>query len=142
MTAPLRDPKRSWRIDHDLVSRRRSPSPEHRLGERWLSCRQQPCSHPAKADDAEVASPVKVDDFRLTDQTLHSHDLRRMADAKAIVLITQQDGWPSTATPVLRALQGAFAAKGVEFFMLNSTPADAHRGAQQIDAPAWVEDAK
>jgi peroxiredoxin len=80
----------------------------------------------ARADDAGVASPIKVDDFRLTDQNLHSHELRRLKNASAIVLITQQNGCPvsrNTAASV-KALQDKYAAKGVEFFMLNSTPTD------------------
>jgi peroxiredoxin len=83
-------------------------------------------STPAHADDATVASPRKVDDFRLTDQNLHSHELRRLKDASAIVLVTQQNGCPvsrNTAASV-KALQDQYAAKGVEFFMLNSTPTD------------------
>jgi len=83
-------------------------------------------STPARADDATVASPIKVDDFRLTDQNLHSHELRRLKDASAIVLITQQDGCPvsrNTAASV-KALQDQYAGKHVEFFMLNSTPSD------------------
>jgi len=83
---------------------------------------------PAHADDAQVASPIKVDDFRLTTADYHSIELRRMKDAKAIVLITQQNGCPvsrNTAASV-QALQDAYKAKGVEFMLLNSTPSDNH----------------
>src|SRR5271154_3530084 len=75
---------------------------------------------------AEVVLPVTVDDFRLTDQNLHSHELRQLGDASAIVLITQQNSCPvsrNSATAV-KALQDQYSAKGVEIFMLNSTPSD------------------
>jgi peroxiredoxin len=75
---------------------------------------------------AEVTSPVKADDFRLTDQNLHSHQLSQLGDASAVVLITQQNSCPvsrNTAAAV-KALQDEYSAKGVEIFMLNSTPSD------------------
>jgi hypothetical protein len=52
--------------------------------------------------------------------------LRQLADASAIVLITQENSCPvipNTATAV-KALQHDYASKGVEIFMLNSTPTD------------------
>ena len=90
---------------------------------------------PAHADDAQVASPIKVDDFRLTTADYHSVQLRRMKDASAIVLITQQNGCPvsrNTAASV-QALQDAYKAKGVEFLLLNSTPTDTR---EEINAEA------
>jgi peroxiredoxin len=82
-------------------------------------------SSAAKAP-ADVTLPVTADDFRLTDQNLHSHELRQLGDASAIVLITQQNSCPvsrNTASAV-KALQDEYSAKGVEIFMLNSTPSD------------------
>jgi peroxiredoxin len=73
-----------------------------------------------------VNLPATADDFRLTDQNLHSHELRQLADASAIVLITQENSCPvirNTATAV-KALQHDYASRGVEIFMLNSTPTD------------------
>ena len=87
---------------------------------------------PAHADDAQVASPVKAEDFRLTTADYHSIELRRMKDAKAIVLITQQNGCPvvrNTAASV-KELQKQYAGQGVEFMMLNSTPTDTHADIQ------------
>src|SRR5271154_2868689 len=75
---------------------------------------------------AEVSLPATVDDFRLSDQNLHSHQLSQLGDASAVVLITQQDSCPvsrNTATAV-QALVDAYKPKGVEIFMLNSTPSD------------------
>lgn len=79
-------------------------------------------------DEAPIAVPLPatVDDFRLTDQNLHSHELRWLGDASAIVLITQENGCPvirNTATAV-KALQESYASKGVEIMLLNSTPTD------------------
>jgi peroxiredoxin/mono/diheme cytochrome c family protein len=96
---------------------------------------------PAHADDAQVASPIKVDDFRLTTADYHSIDLRRMKDASAIVLITQQNGCPvvrNTAASV-KALQDEYAGKHVEFMMLNSTPSDSHTDIQ-AEAKAYGYD--
>ena len=80
----------------------------------------------ATAGDAAVGAPIKVDNFRLTDQNLLSHELRRMADDKAVVIVTQQDGCKANhaSAAQLKTLQDAYAAKGVEFFMLNSSLTD------------------
>jgi peroxiredoxin len=75
---------------------------------------------------AQVVMPTTADNFRLSDQNLHSHELRTMSDAKAVVLITEQNNCPisrNMATAV-KNLQEAYAKQGVEFFMLNSTPLD------------------
>ena len=42
----------------------------------------------------EVVLPATVDDFRLSDQNLHSHELRQLGDASAVVLITQANNCP------------------------------------------------
>jgi peroxiredoxin len=78
---------------------------------------------PAKND---VVLPTTVDDFRLTDQDLHSHQLSLLSDANAVVLITQQDSCPVSRNIAssVTALQQQYADKGVEFFLLNSTPTD------------------
>ena len=89
----------------------------------------------AQADDAVVVSPTKVDNFRLSDQNFESHELYRLADASAVVIITQQNGCPvsrNTASS-MKALQAAFKGKGVEFMMLNSNPMDTR---QEIAAEA------
>jgi hypothetical protein len=75
---------------------------------------------------AEVVLPVKIDDFRLTDQNLHSHELYQLGDAGAIVLITQQNSCPVSrnSAAAVKALQDEYTPKGVEIMMLNSTPSD------------------
>ncbi len=80
----------------------------------------------AVAAEAETIAPSRVDNFRLSDTRLESHELYRMADASAIVLLTQQNGCPisrNTASS-FRALKAAYSGKGVEFMMLNSNPLD------------------
>ena len=81
----------------------------------------------AMADAAPaVVQAINVDNFRLTDSNLQSHELYRMADANAIVIVTQMDGCPvsrNIATS-LKALQAKYAGKGVEFMMLNSSTID------------------
>lgn len=80
----------------------------------------------ASVSPADVALPTTVDDFRLPDQDLHSHQLRLLGDASAVVLITQMNMCPvnrNTAAAV-KDLQTAYAGKGIEFFMLNSTPSN------------------
>src|SRR5271169_1152361 len=87
---------------------------------------------------AEVALPATVDDFRLPDQNLHSHQLSQLGDASAVVLITQQNSCPvsrNNATAV-QALVDAYKPKGVEIFMLNSTPSD-KRDAIVAEAAAY-----
>ncbi len=74
------------------------------------------------------AGPVsgKVDNFALTDQNLLSHELYRLGDAPAVVLVTQGNGCPvcrNMATD-LRELEKAYRPKGVEFLMVNSNLQD------------------
>src|SRR5258708_35879497 len=70
--------------------------------------------------------PATIDDFRLPDQNLRSHELRQLSDARAIVLITQQNGCPVSrnTSPAVKELQKVYANGGVEILMLNSTPSD------------------
>lgn len=94
-----------------------------------------PAPSVAQADEGVVISPAKVDNFRLSDQNFESHELYRLADASAVVIITQQNGCPvsrNTASS-MKALQAAFKGKGVEFLMLNSNPMDTR---QEIAAEA------
>jgi peroxiredoxin/mono/diheme cytochrome c family protein len=86
----------------------------------------------AAREAAQVAAlPGTVDNFMLVDQNLESHELYRMADAKAIVIVTTMNGCPiaRAMTPELKKLRDAYQAKGVEFLMLNSALQD---GREQI----------
>ena len=85
-----------------------------------------PQASKALAAESVVATPSEADNFRLTDQKLESHELHRMADASAVVILTQANGCPVSRNTgaSLKALQAAYAGKGVEFMMLNSNPQD------------------
>jgi hypothetical protein len=80
----------------------------------------------AVAAESSAAMPITVDNFMLPDQNLVGHELHRMADAPAIVLITQMDGCPISRSqaPAYKELQETYAGKGVRFFMLNSSLQD------------------
>jgi mono/diheme cytochrome c family protein len=88
----------------------------------------------AKAS-ATAASPARVGDFLLVDQNRVAHELYRLGDAPAIVLVTQQNG-----DAVIRGEAGQvnklaadYGGKGVEFMMLNSSLKD---GLEAIQAEA------
>ncbi len=78
------------------------------------------------AAEPPAAPPLMVDNFRLTDQNLQSHELYRLRSASAVVIITQMDGCPviRNEAAAIKRLKDEYAAKGVEFMMLNSTPSD------------------
>jgi len=73
-----------------------------------------------------AAAGQKVDNFELTDQNLHAQNLYLLADAKAVVFITQANGDAAVRANAgaYNALKAAYKDKGVEFFMLNANPAD------------------
>jgi len=76
---------------------------------------------PASATAA--MAPATVDNFMLVDQNLEAHELYRLGDAKAVVLVTQANGDAAMRglAPALKALKANYGAKGVEFAMLNSS---------------------
>jgi hypothetical protein len=82
------------------------------------------------ADVAEVTAatvtPARVDNFMLADANMMGHELYRLADAKAIVIVTQGNNCPISRSlaPALRALKAKYAGQGVEFLMLNSNLQD------------------
>jgi mono/diheme cytochrome c family protein len=80
----------------------------------------------ASADPAGGMGPIQVSNFTLPDQTFISHQLYRMRDAKAVVLMTYASGDPAVhkAAPAFMALKTAYAGKGVEFFLLDSKLGD------------------
>ncbi len=65
--------------------------------------------------------PQKVGDFQLPDQNYIGRHLYKMADAKAVVLITYQAGDAAfrADAPAYKALRDAYAARGVEFLILD-----------------------
>jgi hypothetical protein len=76
---------------------------------------------PAQATTEQVKTLV-VDDFRLPDQDYLSHQLRRLGDQKAVVLITYAAGDAAVKkdAPTWMALKAAYADKGVTFLALDS----------------------
>ncbi|HEX5264371.1 MAG TPA: hypothetical protein VFW13_12640 [Phenylobacterium sp.] len=86
----------------------------------------------ASATVPAAAAPTRVDNFLLVDANLEAHELYRMADARAVVLVTQSNGDAAIEklAPQLKALKAAYAAKGVEFMMLNSNLKDSREAIQ------------
>ncbi len=73
---------------------------------------------------AEVAA--RVDNFRLVSAEGYAHELYRLKDAPAVVMVMHAAGSPDTAAAAaqLAKLKAEFAPKGVEFLMVNSNPHD------------------
>jgi peroxiredoxin len=73
----------------------------------------------ASAHATEIGGRVK--DFQLPDTNGKVHQLYKMSDKKAIVLMTQGNGCPIVrlAMPPLREVQTTFQSRGVEFFLVN-----------------------
>ncbi|MBI1196290.1 MAG: hypothetical protein GC203_00330 [Phenylobacterium sp.] len=76
--------------------------------------------------DASATTPAMVDNFMLVDANLEAHELYRMAGAPAIVIVTQANGDAATraAAPALNEIAAAYAPKGVELMMMNSSLKD------------------
>ena len=92
-------------------------------------------------ETAAVAMPATVDNFMLVDQNLQAHELYRLADAKAIVIVSTGNGCPiaRSMTPALKALRDKYAALGVEFLLLNSNLQDS-REAIAAEAKDYGQD--
>ena len=94
---------------------------------------------PSPAAAAVAKAPtMKAADFTLQDQNLKSHELYKMTDAKAVVLITQMNGCPIVRNilPALNKLKADYAGKGVEFLMLNASRQDS-RDDVLAEAKEW-----
>jgi hypothetical protein len=91
----------------------------------------------AKAEAAKVTGPTRVDDFLLADQTLFGRQLYRMAEDKAVVLVTYASGDRQlhADAPALMALKAAYADKGVEILAVDSRLGE-RRGPVIADAKA------
>lgn len=70
--------------------------------------------------------PSRARNFRLQDHRGASHELYRMKDATAIVLVSMQVGCPHirAIAPDLLALQSGYGDRGVKAFLLDSNPKD------------------
>ncbi len=71
-------------------------------------------------------TPVTAMNFRLTDHLGKSHELYRLHDANAIVLVTVGNGCPIVrlSLPYLNRLHKEFQNQGVEFLLLNANMQD------------------
>lgn len=90
---------------------------------------------------ATAAMPKTVDNFMLADATLMGHELYRLADAKAVVIVSYGVGCPISRamTPQLKALRDAYKAKGVEFYLLDSSLQDSREAILQETAEFGVD---
>lgn len=79
------------------------------------------------------AQPQTVDNFMLVDQNLEAHELYRLADAPAVVIVSTGNGCPiaRSMAPALKSLKAKFAAQGVEFMLLNSNLQDSREAIQK-----------
>lgn len=80
----------------------------------------------AQAETPKISSPARVDDFLLADQALFGRQLYRMAQDKAVVLVTYAAGDKQlhADAPALMALKAAYADKGVEMLAVDSRIGD------------------
>jgi hypothetical protein len=90
---------------------------------------------------ATAMTPTKVDNFMLVDADMEAHELYRLADAKAVVIVTQANGDAVIRgeAGALKSLRVAYAPKGVEFVMLNSSLKDTREAIQAEAAKAHFE---
>lgn len=80
---------------------------------------------PTASDSRAIAS--SAEDFRLLDHRGISHQLFRLVDSQAVVIVSQQNGDPDFAAAVasLKALKADWGKRGVEFLFINATGTDA-----------------
>jgi len=75
---------------------------------------------------AAAPAPAIIENFMLSDTDYMGHEIYRMTDAKAIVIVTTGNGCPiaRNLTPHLKVLQARYGAQGVKFLLLNSNLQD------------------
>ena len=98
-------------------------------------------AHGVGAAATASAAPPVVGNFMLVDVNMEAHELYRLADAKAVVIVTQSNGDAVMRGQAgdLKALKAAYAAKGVEFMMLNSNLNDSREAIQSEAAKAGYD---
>ncbi|MBW8816314.1 MAG: redoxin family protein [Caulobacterales bacterium] len=77
-------------------------------------------------ENVSVPVPTMAANFMLADTDYMGHELYRMSDAKAVVIVTQGNSCPISRAmaPALKALKAKYEAQGVQFLMLNSSIQD------------------
>ncbi|WP_372786436.1 redoxin family protein [Phenylobacterium sp.] len=95
----------------------------------------------AQTPSAAATAATGVDNFMLVDANMEAHELYRLADAKAVVIVTQANGDAVMRglAPKLKALKAAYGQKGVEFMMLNSNLKDSREAIQAEAAKAGYD---
>ncbi|WP_374468908.1 hypothetical protein [Phenylobacterium sp.] len=97
----------------------------------------------AQGSPVAAAAPARVDNFMLVDQNLEAHELYRLADARAIAIVTHAAGDPEIRrlAPQLAALRQRYAAQGVELLLLNSSLKDGREAilAQDLQVPVLMD---
>ena len=80
----------------------------------------------AAAPGGDAQPPARVEDFGLLDHQGRFHQLYREAHRPALVLFVQGNGCPIArkTVPALRAVREEFTARGVIFWMINTSPQD------------------
>jgi hypothetical protein len=96
---------------------------------------------PQAAKDAAATAAMRVDNFLLVDANFEAHELYRMGESKAVVLVTQSNGDSvmRAEAPALKALKAAYAGKGVAFWMLNSNLKDSREAIVAEQAKAGYD---
>jgi peroxiredoxin len=100
------------------------------------------------ASVTEVKIPDRVDNFRLTDHASRSYELYRMKRAPAIVVVSHRTGSAhlAAAAPTLKKMQADYAARGVKFFLMDSSPEQARDALAKelaslgLDIPVLMDD--
>ena len=82
----------------------------------------------AATETATAPAPATIDNFMLADTDYMGHELYRMSDAKAVVIVSQANGCPISRAmaPALKALKAKYGPQGVQFLLLNSAIQDSH----------------
>jgi mono/diheme cytochrome c family protein len=95
----------------------------------------------ASAAPVAATAPMRVTNFLLVDQNLEAHELYRLSDAPAVVIVTQQNGDAVVRglTPQLNKLAASYGAKGVEFMMLNPSLKDSMEAIQAETAKTGLK---
>jgi hypothetical protein len=85
-----------------------------------------PASAPEAAKNASAAAVAPVGNFLLVDANFEAHELYRRGEDKAVVLVTQSNGDAVLRgqAAAVKALNTAYAGKGVEVWMINSNLKD------------------
>ncbi len=94
---------------------------------------------PARAAASEAVGD-EVINFAMLDQRGNLHELRRM-NGRAVVLFFTANECPIArqSTPKIRKLREEYAERGVDVFMVNSSPADDRKSIskEMLDLKAW-----